>query len=164
MGVGVGLVIRCGASTGGSDFLAIILNSLLKKQITVAKLLLIIDGIIILTAGFVFGDYTLMLYMVLSAYVASKMADAIVEGGNVAKSAYIISEKGEEISAEIMKNLSRGTTGIYGKGMYTGREITIILCVVKRNEIPKLRAIVQETDEKAFIILTEVREVLGEGF
>lgn len=164
VGSGVGTVIRYGASTGGSDFLAIILYKLFNKRISVAKLILIIDGLIIITAGFSFGDYTLMLYTVVSAYISSKITDTIVEGGNAAKSAYIISEKSELISNEIMKTLGRGTTGIYGKGMYTKKETTLILCIVKRNEIPKLRNIVKELDDKAFIILTEVREVLGKGF
>ncbi|MBQ6998233.1 MAG: YitT family protein [Clostridia bacterium] len=164
MGTGVGVVIKYGASTGGSDFLAIILYKVLNKRISVANLILIIDGLIIITAGFAFADYTLMLYMVASVYVSSKVADAIVEGGNAAKSAYIISEKSKEISDEIMNVMRRGTTGIYGKGMYTNRDSTLILCVVIRNEIPKLRTIVKKIDPKAFIILSDVREVHGEGF
>lgn len=164
IGVGIGVVIKYGASTGGSDFLAIILFKILNKRISVANLILIIDGIIILAAGFAFADYTLMLYMVASVYISSKVADSIVEGGNAAKSAYIISEKSKDISDEIMKVMHRGTTGIYGKGMYTNRDNIFILCVVTRNEIPKLRSIVKEIDQKAFIILSDVREVLGEGF
>lgn len=164
IGAGIGAVIKCGASTGGSDFLAIILYSLLKKRISVAKLILIIDALIIVVAGFAFADYTLMLYMVASVYVSTKVADALVEGGSAAKSAYIISDKSAQISEHIIKGMHRGVTGIYGKGMYTGRDNTFIMCVVTRNEIPKLRAIVKEIDNKAFIILSDVREVLGEGF
>lgn len=164
VGCGVGTVIRYGASTGGSDFLAIILYKLFNKRISVARLILIIDGLIIVAAGLSFNDYTLMLYTIISIYISSRITDAIVEGGNAAKSAYIISEKSEQISNEIMKTLNRGTTGLYGKGMYTNKETTIILCIVKRNEIPKLRNIVKKLDDKAFIILTEVREVLGKGF
>ncbi len=164
IGVGIGVVIKYGASTGGSDFLAIILFKILNKRISVANLILIIDGIIILAAGFAFADYTLMLYMVASVYISSKVADTIVEGGNAAKSAYIISDKSKEISAKIMNVMHRGTTGIYGQGMYTNRDNIFILCVVTRNEIPKLRSIVKEIDQKAFIILSDVREVLGEGF
>lgn len=164
IGVGVGIVVKYGASTGGSDFLAIILYKILKKRVSVANLILAIDGVIIITAGIVFADYTLMLYTVISAYISSKIADGIIEGGNAAKSAYIISERANEISSAIMKDLKRGTTGIYGKGMYTGRDTTLILCIVMRNEIPKLRSVVKELDENAFIILSDVREVLGEGF
>lgn len=164
VGAGVGIVVRYGASTGGSDFLAIILHSVLKKRISVAKLILLIDGFIIFTAGILFNDYTLMLYTVISAFISSKLTDSIVEGGNSAKSVYIISDKSEEIGKEVMKILERGSTGIYGKGMYTNKDITLLLCVVKRNEIPKLRAIVSKIDDKAFIILSEVREVLGKGF
>ena len=164
VGFGVGVVVRYGASTGGSDFLAIILHSIFKKRISVAKLILMIDGFIIFTAGILFNDYTLMLYTVISAFISSKITDTIVEGGNSAKSVYIISDKSEQIGKEVMKVLERGSTGIYGKGMYTNKDITLLLCIVKRNEIPKLRAIVNKVDDKAFIILSEVREVLGKGF
>lgn len=163
VGVGIGLVVRCGASTGGSDFLAVILHSFI-KNISVAKWILIIDSVIIVSGGLVFGDYSLMLYAAVSAYISTKVADAMVDGGNSAKSVYIISEKSEEISKGIIKNINRGVTGIYGKGMYTNRELTVLMCIVKRNEIQKLRAYVKSIDEKAFIILSEVREVLGEGF
>lgn len=164
VGVGVGIVIKYGASTGGSDFLGIILHKVFRKKIPVATLILIIDGIIIVTAGFVFDDYTLMLYTVISAYISSKIIDAIVEGGNASKSVYIISEKSDEISKRVMKDLERGVTGIYGKGMYTRQETTLLLCVVTRNEVPKLRALVKEIDSNAFIILSDAREVFGEGF
>lgn len=164
VGVGVGVVIRCGASTGGSDFLAILLCKLFKKRLSVATLILIIDGIIIVSAGIVYADYTLMLYTVISAYITSRLADSIIEGGNSAKSVYVISEKSEEISSAIINDLKRGVTGIYGRGMYTGRDTTMILCIVMRNEIPKLRSLVKKIDKDAFIILSDVREVLGEGF
>ena len=157
VGVGVGVVIRCGASTGGSDFLAILLCKLFKKRLSVATLILIIDGIIIVSAGIVYADYTLMLYTVISAYITSRLADSIIEGGNSAKSVYVISEKSEEISSAIINDLKRGVTGIYGRGMYTGRDTTMILCIVMRNEIPKLRSLVKKIDKDAFIILSDVR-------
>lgn len=163
IGVGVGLVIKCGASTGGSDFLAVILNKLI-PHISVADFILLVDGSIVIAGGLVMGDYTLMLYAAASAYVTSKLADVIVDGGKSARSIYIISEKSQEISERILATLNRGVTGLYGKGMYTGNDTTVVMCVVKRNQIPKVRAIVNEIDDKAFIILSEVREVLGEGF
>lgn len=163
IGVGIGLVVRCGASTGGSDFLAIILHNYM-KSISVANWILIIDSVIIVLGGFVFGDYSLMLYATISAYVTTKVADVIIEGGNTVKSVYIISEKSHRISDEIIKNINRGVTGIYGKGMYTNRDVTILMCIVKRREIQRLRSLVKEVDKNAFVILSEVREVLGEGF
>lgn len=163
MGVGIGIVIRNKASTGGSDFLAVILHYVF-KHISVAKLILIIDGIIIISGGILLGDYTLMLYATLSAYIAVKVADSMVQGGVSAKSAYIISKNNEVISKLILEKLDRGVTGIYGRGMYTGSDMTVLLCIVKRNEIPRLRDIVKSADENAFIILSEVREVLGKGF
>lgn len=163
MGAGVGIVIRSNASTGGSDFLAVILHSVF-KHISIAKLILLIDGAIIISAGILLGDYTLMLYAFLSAYIGVKVADGIVEGGVSAKSAYIISDKSDEIAELVLDRLNRGVTGIYSKGMYTGNNITVLLCIVKRNEIPRLKELVRRTDENAFIILSEVREVFGKGF
>jgi len=162
-GIGIGIVVRYGASTGGSDFLAVILHSFL-KNISVANLILLIDGVIIIAGGIAFGDYSLMLYATIAAFICTKVADTIVEGGNSAKSAYIISEKSEEISSLIMKTINRGVTGVYGKGMYTNRNITMLICIVKRGEIPRLRSVVKSVDNNAFIIFSEVREVLGEGF
>ncbi len=163
MGAGVGMVIRSNASTGGSDFLAVILHTVF-KHISVAKLILLIDGVIIISGGFLLGNYTNMLYASVSAYIAVKVADSIVEGGVSAKSVYIISDKSHEIADIIMDKLHRGVTGIYGKGMYTDIDTTVLLCVVKRNEIPRLKEIVGKADENAFIILSEAREVFGKGF
>lgn len=163
MGAGVGIVIRSNASTGGSDFLAVILHSVF-KHISVAKLILLIDGLIIISGGILLGDYTLMLYAVLSAYISVKVADSIVEGGVSAKSAYIISDKSDEIAKLIQNKLHRGVTGIYGKGMYAEKSTTVLLCIVKRNEIVRLKEIVSKADKNAFIILSEVREVFGKGF
>ena len=96
--------------------------------------------------------------------ISTKLTDAIVEGGDFAKCAYIISDKSDEISRELMMHLKRGVTGLHGRGIYKNREITVLMCIVKRNELPRLKSVVSNIDKDAFIILSEVREVLGEGF
>ncbi|MBE7030953.1 MAG: YitT family protein [Ruminococcaceae bacterium] len=163
VGVGVGLTVRQGASTGGTDFGALQMHKWI-PHISVPRFILIIDAVIIAAAGILFSDYTVMLYSAISLFVSSVVADTIVEGGDAAKSAYIISAKSEEIAHELMQKLERGVTGIYGKGFYGNTDTTMLLCVVKRSELPRLRQIVIRRDPKAFMILTEVRQVLGEGF
>ena len=163
VGVGVGLAVLKDASTGGSDFAAIMLHKKI-PYISVATFILIIDATIIVTAGIVFRDYTVMFYSVLSLYISTKVTDLILVRGDFAKSVYIISEKSDEISQKIMSGLVRGVTGIYSKGLYNCSERMMLLCVVKSPELPKLMEIVKAIDKNAFVIVSEAREVLGEGF
>ncbi len=163
LGAGIGLVVRRRASTGGTDFGALLLNKAI-PYISVAQFIMLIDSVVIIAAGLAFADYTIMLYAVIALYISTKLTDAIVEGGDFAKCAYIISDKSDEISRELMMHLKRGVTGLHGRGIYKNREITVLMCIVKRNELPRLKSVVSNIDKDAFIILSEVREVLGEGF
>lgn len=163
VGVGVGLVVLKDASTGGSDFAAMILNKTI-PYISVATFILIIDTIIILTSGIVFRDYTIMFYSVLSLYVSTKVTDMILVRGDYAKSVYIISEKSNVIAKEIMDTIARGVTGIYSKGFYHGNDGIMLLCIVKSEELHILMNIVKKIDKEAFVIISEARKVLGEGF
>ncbi len=163
VGVGVGLVVLKDASTGGSDFAAIILNKTI-PYISVATFILIIDTLIILTSGIVFRDYTIMFYSVLSLYVSTKVTDMILVKGDYAKSVCIISEKSNVIAKEIMETIERGVTGIYSKGLYNGKDGLMLLCIVKSKELHILMNMVKKTDREAFVIISEARKVLGEGF
>ena len=163
VGVGVGLVVLKDASTGGSDFAAMILNKTI-PYISVATFILIIDTLIILTSGIVFRDYTIMFYSVLSLYVSTKVTDMILVKGDYAKSVCIISEKSNVIAKEIMETIERGVTGIYSKGLYNGKDGLMLLCIVKSKELHILMNMVKKTDREAFVIISEARKVLGEGF
>ena len=163
VGVGVGLVVLKDASTGGSDFAAMILNKTI-PYISVATFILIIDTLIILTSGMVFRDYTIMFYSVLSLYVSTKVTDMILVKGDYAKSVCIISEKSNVIAKEIMETIERGVTGIYSKGLYNGKDGLMLLCIVKSKELHILMNMVKKTDREAFVIISEARKVLGEGF
>ncbi len=163
VGTGVGLVVRVEASTGGSDFAALILKKFL-PHISVANLILIIDSIIIIFAGIVFGDYMITFYSAITMFIASKATDAIAAMGDTAKSIYIMSSRNGQISEMIMKDFERGITGIYSKGIYSGNDSMMLLCVVSPKQLPRLVHKVREIDKNAFIIVTEAREVLGEGF
>lgn len=163
VGLGVGLTVLKDASTGGSDFAAIMLHKKI-PHISVATFILIIDAAIIITSGIVFHDYTIMFYSVLSLYISTKVTDFIIVRGDYAKSVYIISEKNKEISEVIISGLVRGVTGVYSKGIYNDNDTMMLLCVVRSPEFPKLMEMVEAADPNAFVIVSEAREVRGEGF
>lgn len=163
VGVGVGLVVLKDASTGGSDFAALILHKAI-PHISVATFILLIDTLVIVVSGIVFKDYTIMFYSVMSLYISSKVTDFILVNGDYAKSVFIISKEHERIAEEIMVDMERGVTGIHSKGCYTQEENTMLMCVVKSKEIPQILEKVKRLDQNAFTIISEVREVYGEGF
>lgn len=161
-GAGLGLVIATLSSTGGTDLLAMLINKY-KPYYTVPQILIIIDGIIVL-AGIISFGITKALYAIIAVYITAKISDGILEGLKFAKMAYIISDHYEAIASQIMKELDRGVTGISATGMYSNKEKKMLFCVVSKKEIVKLTEIVSQIDRKAFIIVSEAREVLGEGF
>lgn len=163
VGVGVGLTVLKDASTGGSDFAALMIHKIV-PHISVATIIMILDGIVIAASGMAFKNYTIMFYSVISLYIAGKVTDFIMVRGDWAKSVYIISEKHECIAKEIIEDMDRGVTGIYGKGIYNDKDRMILMCIVRSREIPKLLEKVKRLDDKAFTIISEVREVHGEGF
>lgn len=163
MGAGLGLVFKSGATTGGTDLAARIVNHFV-PAFTMGQILLFIDGAVVIFAAIAFNSFLLALYAIVSLFIASKIIDAILEGVNFAKAVYIISDQAEEIAKKIMSDLDRGVTALKGTGMYTGNDKQVLLCVVHRAQLPQLKEIVTKIDKRAFLILTEIREVLGEGF
>ncbi len=162
-GAGVGLVVRQEGSTGGSDFAALILHRLF-PHLSVAVLLMVIDFVIVLISGVVFQSITVMLYSFVALLVAAKVADVILTMGDVAKAVYILSEKYQEIAQRVHTLLERGATGIHSRGMYLGKDTVMLLCVVSPKELPQLVHFVRDIDESAFVIISDAKEVLGEGF
>lgn len=162
-GLGLGFVFKEEATTGGTDMAAALLNKAI-PWVPVGKILIILDGLVVLAAAVVFQSFQLGLYSVVALYVSAKTLDGFLEGINFSKSLMIISQKADFIAKTLMDKIDRGVTGLYGKGMYTGNSYTVLLCVVKKEEIHKVKNIVREIDPNAFVLLTDVREVLGEGF
>ncbi|MDR1689453.1 MAG: YitT family protein [Clostridiales bacterium] len=161
-GIGLGLVFSRGGSTGGAD-LAVSIIRYFFRHISISKIFLALE-IIIITAGFfIFGAEKAM-YAIIAVFVSSKMVDAILEGVHFAKAAFIISDRADEISARILAQLSRGVTELSGRGVYSGSEKRVMLCVVSRKEIVTLKDITASADKSAFVIVADVREVLGKGF
>jgi len=134
------------------------------KNMTIGQLLLWIDATIILFAIVSFNSILIGLYSLVSLYITTKVIDAMVAGLDYSRAVLIISEKHDEISKRLLVELDRGVTELKGRGVYSGKDKNVILCVVARTQIQQLKEIVQEIDKNAFMILAEVKEVLGEGF
>lgn len=161
-GVGMGMVISASGSTGGTDLLGLIIHHFLPHY-NVSQLIGIIDGIIVLSGALVFGIRT-TLYAVVALYITAKFSDNILEGLKFAKIAFIISDNHEEIANRVLVDLGRGVTGVHGEGIYSKSEKKMLFCVVSKKEITRLISLVSQIDPKAFVIVSDAREVMGEGF
>lgn len=162
-GVGIGTVVAFGAATGGTDLLALMVNKKI-PHLSVGNIMLFCDFAIILSSAVVFKDFSLILYCLLTLFVSVKVTDYVVDGMDHSKSVYIISDKHKEISDRILLDIERGVTGICAKGMYSDNEKTMLMCVVRPREVTKIKRIVKEIDNKAFVILSDVSKTFGEGF
>lgn len=163
MGLGVGIVFKSGGTTGGSDTLGLLLN---KKfpGIGISKFMLMIDSIVVIGSGVVTRSIEIPLYSIIVLYISSKVIDVVLNGLGYAKAVHIISNEPEKIGKSILENLNRGVTVLKGKGFYTGKDKEVLLCIIGRSQIVKLKDLVDEIDKKAFIMVTDATEVLGEGF
>lgn len=161
-GTGIGLVFSQGASTGGSDLLSVLTAKIL-PGLSASERLILIDTLIVAAGVFIFG-LEIGLYAVVAVFVTGKVSDAILDGLKFAKIAYIISDHPEEISEHILRELGRGLTGLEGQGMYSEKHKMVLMCVVSKKEAVLLKDIVKNADNEAFLILSEAKEVLGEGF
>lgn len=163
VGIGTSLVLKAVASTGGTDLLIYIIRSY-KPHYQTSSLTVIIDFIIVLLNVLVFKNIEIGLYSAIAIYIDGKMIDIVFEGVNFTKIMFIISSKYEQISKEIGESLTRGSTGIYAKGMYTNEDKMMLLCAGSRSDISKIKQITLKIDNKAFIIVSNARETLGKGF
>jgi len=162
LGIGLGFIIRGGATTGGTDMIARMVHSRF-QHISVGALLFAIDCVVVLLAGF-FIEMEYALYALISIYVGGKMIDIVMLGLTSDKACYVISEKHEEIKQQIMTVLDRGVTVLTATGGYSGVDRPILLCVMSAQEIGVLKALVRSADERAFVFISDAHEVLGEGF
>ncbi len=162
-GIGIGLVFMTSATTGGSDLLSKQLERLFPR-LSPGQVLLLVDTAVILLSAAIFKDYSSALYGFLSLYISSIIIDMVTGGFNFSKAVYIISDYGEGIKQEIIETLNRGATKLSGVGAYTGEEKSVILCVISRAEVVRLKLLVKRLDPRAFVIITDAKEVMGEGF
>ena len=161
VGIGVGIVFRAQGSSGGTALAARIINHYF--GLTIGQSFLIVDFLIIALA-LVFLDAEVALYALLALFVSSKVTDLVQEGLSFSKAALIISDNTREIAARVLTELERGATEIPAQGAFTGEERRTLLVVLSQQEVSRLKAIVQSTDPKAFVVISNVSEVLGEGF
>jgi uncharacterized membrane-anchored protein YitT (DUF2179 family) len=161
LGLGLGLVYRGQGTSGGSDILGRILNDRLGVSISVSYL--IVDSLVVLLAGFTFG-WTKALYALIMIYVSGLAAEVSSEGTNVFRTALIVTNQSEAVSHVILEIMQRGVTILPGIGAYTGESRPVLYCVVTRAEVNQLKALVREADPKAFMVIGQAHEALGEGF
>lgn len=162
MGLGLGFVFLGKATTGGTDTVAALIQPLIPHKST-AFVMQALDAAVILLSVWIFG-MRVSLYAVVSVVIMSALADYVVIGSRNANVAYIISEKYQEIADEIFAELDRGVTLLQATGMYTGESRPVLYCAVSKKQSVLLREIVQSIDPSAFMILTDAREIRGEGF
>lgn len=163
MGAGLSLVLKSRGSTGGTDILVLVLRKFLPR-LSVGQIFLLIDGIIILIAGAFFESFETILYSGIALFVSTRITDLILEGLKFARLVYIISDKNEDITRQIYDKMDRGVTGLNSFSMYTGKSGRILMCAIRKHEIPNLKEIVRTIDSKAFVIIADAKEVMGNGF
>ena len=160
-GIGFGLVYRARGTSGGSDILARILNKW--RGVSMTQSYLMVDTAVILSAGFIFG-WKAALYAMITLYVSGLVSETVLEGGGTVRTAMIITNRPEDVSARVIENMERGVTYLEGRGAYTGNSRPVLYCVVSRAEVSTLKTIVHEIDPDAFMVIGVAHEALGEGF
>lgn len=161
-GVGTGLVFMTQATTGGTDMLAALIQKIMPHY-SVPQIMEVLDAAIVVYGAAIFGIRQ-ALYALIAIYAVARVSDGILEGLKFSKMVYIISDSYQEISDAIMEQIDRGVTGLNAEGMYSRNDKMMLCCVVSRKEISQIKEIVREFDPRAFVIVSDVREVLGEGF
>ena len=161
LGIGLGIVYRGRGSSGGTDILGRILNRY--SGLTISQAYLITDSLVVFGAGFVFG-WTKALYGLVLIYVSGLAAEIALQGTNVIRTAIIVTTETEAITQAVMVELERGVTILSGTGGYTGEPRDVIYCTVSRMEINRLKILVHDIDPKAFMVIGQAQEALGEGF
>lgn len=162
-GIGTAIILKASASTGGTDLLTQIVKSF-KPSVRISNLLVILDIVIVALNVLFFKELEVGLYSAITIFIMGKMLDIFFEGINFARVVYIISENYEDIATEIGTRIRRGSTSLMGKGMYKKEEKNVLMCVASRSEVREIRRIINEIDKNAFVVISNAREVFGEGF
>ncbi len=161
IGVGLGIVFRFGGTTGGVDIIARLGYKYLGWSM--GKTMFMFDAVVI-TSSLVYLNYREAMYTLVAVFISAKVLDFMQQGAYSGKAAFIISEKSEEISAAILKQMDRGVTVLNGKGSFSRLDKEILYCVVGRNELVRLKTIIEKIDPHAFVTVNDVQDVIGEGF
>jgi len=162
-GIGTALILKSHSSTGGSDLLTNILKKF-NNKLEMGRIITIIDAIIVILNVVFLGKIEIGLYSAITIYLMGLMIDIVFEGIFFSKLIFIISDKNEIIAKEIQTKINRGITGLNGKGMYRNKEKLILMCAVGRWDIANIKKLIKNIDQYAFVVVTNSREVLGDGF
>ena len=162
-GLGTAIILKSQSSTGGSELISNIVRGL-KPNVKMSSIIVVFDVIVVALNVFFFKEIEIGLYSAISIYLMGKMIDIVFEGIYFTKLVIIISDKTEEISKAIGDDIKRGTTGLFGKGMYTNKEKLVLMCATGRGDVAKVKAVAKDIDPKCFLIITNSREVVGQGF
>jgi len=163
MGVGMGLLLVRGASTGGTDLLSLLVSARL-PDVPLGTLLMFIDGAVVVFAVFIFRDIDVAMYSAITIFVSSKTVDYIMQGADYAKVIYVVTDKGKELSDILQAGTDRGVTLIPAVGGYTGSDKTMLTTVVRRNNVSLALGLIKQCDPGAFVYVVNSTEVHGEGF
>lgn len=163
VGLGVGLIVRVGGSSGGSDLLALVLWRYF-PHISLANIIFVLDFLVIIVAGVIFSDLTISIYSLGCMFISSRVSDFLINIGVRAKSVYISSYKSELIKALILRKFGRGVTEFYTRGGFLNESRLVIFCVLMPKEVPRLASEIKKIDPEAFIVINDVYEVFGNGF
>lgn len=163
IGIGTAIILKANSSTGGTELVANLIKTYNPHK-SISRYLTIIDIIIVLLNVIFFGKIEIGLYSAITIYLYGKLVDIVFEGIYFTKLVFIISDKNEEISKAIGNEVKRGVTGLYGKGMYSGKDKLILMSAASRRDIYKIKELARNIDPKSFIVVANAREVLGKGF
>lgn len=163
IGLGTAILLKVNSSTGGSDLVSYVAKKH-NPNLRTSNIITIIDIAIVTLNIMFFKEIEIGLYSAIAIYLMGKIIDIVFEGVYFTKLILIISDKTEEIAKEIKEKVQRGTTGLYGRGMYTNQEKLVLMCAASRRDIARVKTIARKIDNKSFIIITNSREVVGLGF
>ena len=162
-GLGLGVVFVSGTSTGGSDILVRLLK-LRYRNVPIGQISMYFDAFVVLLTGLVFQDLNKALYTGITVFICGKVLDAVVYRFDYSKVALIISSEYDAIAEAIGTKLDRGATFLHGEGSFTHAQTKVVLAAVKKQQITELKELVMAIDPKAFVIVQEAHQVLGDGF
>lgn len=162
-GLGTAVILKSHSSTGGSELISNIVRGL-KPNVKMSSIIVVFDVVVVALNVIFFKKIEIGLYSAIAIYLMGKMIDIVFEGIYFTKLIIIISDKTEEISKAIGDDIKRGTTGLFGKGMYTNKEKLVLICAAGRGDVAKIKTVAKKIDSKCFLVITNSREVVGQGF
>lgn len=163
IGLGTAIILKANSSTGGSDLISHIVKKY-NSNIRMSNVITIIDTVIVILNVLFFKEIEIGLYSAIAIYLMGKMIDIVFEGVYFTKLLIIISDRNQEIAEEIGERVGKGTTGLFGKGMYTNENKLILMCAASRGDVARVKQTAKKIDPRSFIIIANAREVVGLGF